>query len=242
MRRIDRVKLLLGLLALVSPMAFGYYSPNVGRWTTRDPIEEKGGINLYAFCENDPVNSFDLLGLSKYWDGYLRYGTYGPQEVWEKVGGGLYWLHLTNEGDAYWNSCALRVSRSIVQAGDEIAAGDGRNKNNDYTATGDASRGSKSVAKGTVLKAENAGGRYVLSARKVPALLDEIFSGDKLKKKVNWKTSEERKSIERKIKNCDEEAYFVGTSPYWHAGMIKKGYNDDTSFHSLAKGKVWIIK
>lgn len=238
-RWIFRMRLLLAFMPMA---ALGYYSPDTGRWTTRDPLEEKGGVNLHAFCENDPVNSCDILGLSKYWDAYLGYDAYGPQEVWEKVGGGLYWLHLTNEGDAYWNSCALRVSRSIVQAGDEISAGDGRSRNNDYKATMDATRGAKSVTKGTVLKAEKAGARYVLSARKIPALLDEVFSGDKLKKKVRWKTSEERKSIERQIENCDEEAYFVGTSPYWHAGMIKKGYKGDTSFNSLNRGNAWILK
>lgn len=232
----------MAMVFALPAMTFGYYSPNVGRWSTRDPLEEKGGVNLYAFCENDPVNSCDVLGLSKYWDNYLRYGAYDAQDVWEKVGGGLYWLHLTNEGESYWNSCALRVSRSIVQSGNEISSGDGRNKNNDYTATADASRGSKSVTKGTLLKAEKAGSRYVISARKVPALLDEILSGAEVKEKISWKTAEERKTIERKIENCDEEAFFVGSSPFWHAGMLKKGYKDDTSFFSLNKGKAWILK
>jgi hypothetical protein len=30
---------------------------------TRDPIEEKGGINIYAYALNDPVNLIDPLGL-----------------------------------------------------------------------------------------------------------------------------------------------------------------------------------
>ena len=34
-------------------------------WASRDPIEEEGGINLYAYCGNDGVNTVDLLGLSK---------------------------------------------------------------------------------------------------------------------------------------------------------------------------------
>ena len=32
---------------------YRYYSPELGRWLTRDPIEEDGGDNLYAFCGND---------------------------------------------------------------------------------------------------------------------------------------------------------------------------------------------
>ena len=42
---------------------FRYYSPSLGRFLNRDPIEELGGSNLYAFVENDPVNGWDYLGL-----------------------------------------------------------------------------------------------------------------------------------------------------------------------------------
>lgn len=54
------------LIAFMPMAALGYYSPNVGRWTARDPLEEKGGVNLHAFCENDPVNSCDILGLKRW--------------------------------------------------------------------------------------------------------------------------------------------------------------------------------
>jgi RHS repeat-associated protein len=39
-----------------------YYSPNLGRFINRDPIEEQGGLNLYAFCGNNGVNRWDYLG------------------------------------------------------------------------------------------------------------------------------------------------------------------------------------
>jgi len=42
-----------------------YYSPDMGRWLNRDPIEEQGGINLYGFVGNDPVNRWDYLGLDE---------------------------------------------------------------------------------------------------------------------------------------------------------------------------------
>jgi hypothetical protein len=35
-----------------------------GRWPSRDPIEEMGGINLYAFMSNYVINRIDYLGLS----------------------------------------------------------------------------------------------------------------------------------------------------------------------------------
>jgi RHS repeat-associated protein len=39
-----------------------YYSPNLGRFINRDPAEEGGGNNLYAFCSNDAIDLFDVLG------------------------------------------------------------------------------------------------------------------------------------------------------------------------------------
>jgi RHS repeat-associated protein len=39
-----------------------YYCPSTGRWLNRDPLEENGGINLYAHTANDPVNTYDLRG------------------------------------------------------------------------------------------------------------------------------------------------------------------------------------
>jgi RHS repeat-associated protein len=51
---------------------YRYYDSVLGRWTKRDPFDEKGGFNLYHFGFNNSVLGHDLLGL--YW-------TY----KWEKV-------------------------------------------------------------------------------------------------------------------------------------------------------------
>ena len=40
-----------------------YYDPSNGRFIGRDPIAEEGGINLYAFCENNPDDRWDYLGM-----------------------------------------------------------------------------------------------------------------------------------------------------------------------------------
>jgi RHS repeat-associated protein len=42
---------------------YRYYDPVTGRWPSRDPIEEEGGINLYGFVGNDGVNKSDYLGM-----------------------------------------------------------------------------------------------------------------------------------------------------------------------------------
>jgi RHS repeat-associated protein len=41
---------------------YRFYNSNLGRWQNRDPIEEKGGWNLYAILMNDCMNDFDYLG------------------------------------------------------------------------------------------------------------------------------------------------------------------------------------
>ncbi len=35
---------------------YRHYEPVMGRWFTRDPMEEVGGINLYVICENNVVD------------------------------------------------------------------------------------------------------------------------------------------------------------------------------------------
>ncbi|WP_241907075.1 RHS repeat domain-containing protein [Vibrio splendidus] len=43
---------------------FGYrfYMPNLGRWLNRDPLQEQGGINLYAYVDGDPLGYVDPDG------------------------------------------------------------------------------------------------------------------------------------------------------------------------------------
>ena len=57
---------------------YRYYSPELGRWLSRDPIGEKGGVNLYAMVGNGAVNGWDRGGL------YVPpnvYPPYGPGAI-----------------------------------------------------------------------------------------------------------------------------------------------------------------
>ena len=44
---------------------YRYYDASTGRWPSRDPIEERGGLNLYGFAGNSPLNGVDPFGLLK---------------------------------------------------------------------------------------------------------------------------------------------------------------------------------
>jgi len=42
------------------------YSTSLGRWLSRDPVHELGGLNLYAYVANNPLLWFDPLGLDRF--------------------------------------------------------------------------------------------------------------------------------------------------------------------------------
>ena len=48
-----------------APLAQAFYNPSTGRWLSRDPIEEAGGLNLCGMVDNNPNNFVDVLGLFK---------------------------------------------------------------------------------------------------------------------------------------------------------------------------------
>ena len=47
---------------------YRYYKPSTGTWPNKDPMQEKGGLNLYGAIGNDEVNKSDYLGLVSAWD------------------------------------------------------------------------------------------------------------------------------------------------------------------------------
>lgn len=77
---------------------YRYYSPTMGRWISRDPIEEEGGNNLYAFVGNTPINSYDLLGMD---------GTLLEEEAAGGIASGL------GEGIAQGMSIYMRVKNAV---------------------------------------------------------------------------------------------------------------------------------
>jgi RHS repeat-associated protein len=87
---------------------FRDYSPELGRWISRDPIEEEGGWNVYGFVENDAVNKWDYMG--NYW---IDRNIFDP--VIDAVGTTIYGI----SDAAYWTWDKLTSSDCEEVGGDD---------------------------------------------------------------------------------------------------------------------------
>jgi uncharacterized protein RhaS with RHS repeats len=60
-----KLMFLIAVLTLsLRQAACAYYDPGMQRWINRDPVEEKGGINVYQLVFNDPLSAVDPFGES----------------------------------------------------------------------------------------------------------------------------------------------------------------------------------
>ena len=63
---------------------YRYYDPVAGRWLSRDPIGEKGGLNLYGLVGNNPAHKRDRLGLEEQSNDVIARGAGQCSNVCEK--------------------------------------------------------------------------------------------------------------------------------------------------------------
>ena len=71
---------------------YRFYNPSIGKWMTRDPLGEAGGINLYGFVGNNAVNYYDPWGLK---DFEMRMWV-GGSVGYAIIGGGVYNATITD--------------------------------------------------------------------------------------------------------------------------------------------------
>jgi RHS repeat-associated protein len=63
-----------------------YYDSHAGRFMSLDPIRFAGGLNLYNYCESDPVNLIDPDGERGRQDGPMATGTASLVSVVRPIG------------------------------------------------------------------------------------------------------------------------------------------------------------
>ena len=101
------------------------YQPATGRWLSRDPIGENGGINLLQFVSNDPMNRIDPFGL---WEPVKRDSNKtlttvhsdSDSDTWESLArviglrGSEASMWVTGYEEKPRNGCAYQVPNTIV--------------------------------------------------------------------------------------------------------------------------------
>lgn len=136
------------LLLLIPIIAGAFYSPQMRRWTTRDPIGEKGGVNLYAFVENAAVINVDAIGMYTLGDaedsliergvpmsGSTWFGNeYSDKQIF------LEWLRLERTRGAWWSELPQCPSKLCIRK-------NGKPANPDSLKWKDPSRGGSILAK-----------------------------------------------------------------------------------------------
>jgi RHS repeat-associated protein len=120
---------------------FRYYSLSNGRWPSRDPSGESGGVNLYGIVNNDPISFVDPLGLALYAfdgtnnDGYRDKPRGNETNVFilfEIYKGNATYLPGVGTNDGFLNLLGLafgyggqaRVRLMLERAGEYITKGD----------------------------------------------------------------------------------------------------------------------
>lgn len=80
-------------------MGARYYDPEVGRFLSADPIGFAGGLNAYAYCDNDPVNAVDPTGLYTA-NEFMQ--AFAEDWDWNRAGGQVLGV-AQGYGDAAWD-------------------------------------------------------------------------------------------------------------------------------------------
>ena len=89
---------------------YRFYDPNLQRLPNRDPIEEKGGFNLYVFVKNGSLNNIDPFGLEVE-PGHKPHWTPDDQAALERIV-----KDCKCYGDAKETDCAI-VCTAFAQGG-----------------------------------------------------------------------------------------------------------------------------
>jgi RHS repeat-associated protein len=96
---------------------YRYYKPSTGRWMSMDPIEEKGGLNIYEFCLNNTLNEFDVDGR------LLGYGMVYNEKLIPLRNLPISWIRRGDLGRTEFAKFAPTATPREQECGYEIALG-----------------------------------------------------------------------------------------------------------------------
>ena len=93
---------------------YRFYDSCSGRWTTRDPLGEAGGVNLYLAVGNNAVNWFDPQGLEGC----------GPGKIGDwfvpDLPGGSYFKYACDKHDACYSKADMAAGKTKEQCDKEF--------------------------------------------------------------------------------------------------------------------------
>ncbi len=91
------------------------YDSSNGRWLNQDPIGEAGGLNIYGYVGNSPINEIDPLGLWRWPDyisGNINIAIPNPWTLTLVGWSGT--ASIDRYGHTYWSPLGLGVGRSAT--------------------------------------------------------------------------------------------------------------------------------
>lgn len=77
------------------------YDAELGRWVSRDPIGEAGGLNLYAYVIRNSINFVDLLGLDYNWFNPTSSKDYGNRLMAENYNANNFSFNIAAHGNIW---------------------------------------------------------------------------------------------------------------------------------------------
>ncbi|UDQ98359.1 RHS repeat-associated core domain-containing protein [Lentisphaerota bacterium WC36G] len=90
---------------------YRYYNPVNGKWLKRDPIGERGGMNVYGFVNNNPIYEQDYLGLFSYDmpidTGRIEFGLF-----WVRLKINIHW-EINVEANSSKENCPTKLPNGI---------------------------------------------------------------------------------------------------------------------------------
>lgn len=188
-----------------------FYRPDLGRWLNRDPIEESGGENLYAFCNNSPLLLFDPLGWRTYklgWHGEpnINFDNDFPYDPNAEASFGDYWNWVK------WKT-KLNVARLIGHLEDgtlmyqHYLEGTGTPMTFDYIKAYREDTGIAASVRNAVREAQREAERLAKTGGREFKMSSDVGNADRYPTTENWQKAIGGHSLwgEAQVYNCKDK-------------------------------------